>query len=209
MLCDPDPAHFPEYPRAMVCDFGMTRMSWRIERPNPGVFQDTSPTTGFIPPEMYRGPTYNLPYPQNSRGRRYKITEKANVWGFGRIMLAAMELNRAPRQIDYGNVNQSHWIPQMGYVARTVYSQALVNLVKDCLRSSPDRRPSSTALLQRVRTQMAPHLQGMDTFRLPANPTAAQRLQEKQNRPCARPDDLFPIGSNVENAVGRPATPKS
>lgn len=211
LLCDPDPTLFPEYPRAKLCDFGMTRITGPYEAvPNATIFRTYQPTDGWAPPELWKGPRMASPAANGAAGVPYPVTAKANIWGIARVILACMDLDRTPRQINYAAVPLgAAWIPQPSPGAVVAYSQTLQALVDSCLDYDPTGRPSSQALLLAIRGQRGPFIDGMDTWRCPPKPTAADKRKERGNRPCAKADTLYPIGSKIKNGVNKYAVPKT
>ncbi|KAG9684367.1 hypothetical protein KCU95_g13032, partial [Aureobasidium melanogenum] len=171
---DPDPNRFATYPVLKVADFGSAR-------------ELTHQENSWLYPIPMNGP---FPWEASNM----IITKKTNICQVGLIMASAMRLIRPlpennwrqpPHNYRVPPADQLHHDPGpavgVSELSRAQlnpgpkkYSDALVNLVMQCLRHNSGHRPFAHRLLQRI--QQNANFQGMDRITATSGPlTAAEK----------------------------------
>jgi hypothetical protein len=78
------------------------------------------------------------------------------------------------------------------------YSRDLIRTVRACLKYDRNERPSSTALLRRIRRVMGNHLGGFDTYG-----TSSRIPWNKKERLQGNLKDIWGVGTEVEVRMDR------
>ncbi|KAK4996453.1 hypothetical protein LTR66_003951 [Elasticomyces elasticus] len=178
----PDDNYFPAYPVPVLGDYGLAIETDRHDRFNPELYRDSG-TPGFFAAEQKRyvhtagllpaGPSLN------------RLGAKTNVWAIGMTMIALINLDRGPEQVDYST-------PQRPEIEQPTHvSDELQDLVNTCVAFSPAGRPIPRVLLRRIRAAMPRHDRGMAA----QNP-APRRGARYPNR-LYYPIDRFPAHKPV------------
>ncbi|KAK5009060.1 hypothetical protein LTR28_002940 [Elasticomyces elasticus] len=123
----PDDNYFSAYPVPVLGDYGLAIETDRHDRFNPELYRDSG-TPGFF---------------------------AANVWAIGMTMIALINLDRGPEQVDYSTPQRPE-IEQPTHVSRE-----LQDLVNTCVAFSPAGRPIPRVLLRNIRAAMPRHDGGM------------------------------------------------
>ena len=162
-----DPNRYPDYPRAVLGDFGLAFRDPE-EHPtyNPRWYNEGVGTRGFLAPEQrrYVNQTNLLPI---DNGR---LNAKTNVWGIGQIIYCLVTLKWNPDQPNWLGDGFDEGSPPVDATDGPFvmgYSNTLLNLIRNCLSFQPWNRPTfaglhnSIFMATRVGAGAGPLSQGM------------------------------------------------
>ncbi|KAG9560183.1 hypothetical protein KCU71_g9138, partial [Aureobasidium melanogenum] len=191
---DPDPTRFATYPVLKVADFGSARELTHQVRARGSIVQSDPVCLTYAAPEnswLYPIPMH-APFPWEASNMA--ITKKTNIYQVGLIMASAIRLIQPlpennwrvpPHNYRVPPAHQLHHDPGpavgVSELSRAQlnpgpkkYSDALINLVIQCLRHNSGNRPFAHVLLQSI--QQNANFQGMDQITATGGPlTAAQK----------------------------------
>lgn len=136
----PSSASFPLYPRPKLGDLGGARVTYDGDAMNPIGWHPES-TRGYMPPEM-DAQLDKAPHDEFIEFR----THATNTWQIGQTIRYMMQMYK-DEQIDYPNVDDAHWTPQMTNLAQN-YSPELIDIVGRCVHQVADQRPTPIEILQ-------------------------------------------------------------
>ena len=132
---------FPSYPTARLGDFGVAMMTDENDANNPMAFNDAAGA------RCWRAPEQLLFVDKSSlRPVGVKLGEKTNVWGIGAVMVRLMSLDPDPVQPDFEDGEPAEPQIRDGWTG----SDALEELVKECVAYDPSNRPSLRNIKARI-----------------------------------------------------------
>jgi serine/threonine protein kinase len=163
-LAQPDrTSTFHIYPRPHIADLGGGSLTSDTDYPNESSQMEYAYSPGFLAPEM-----------SIAIREDYLRGTCTNVWQIGRVLEYMMKLELEDGRFEdieyrpYPELKAAQMEPQIvdyhyRFPAQNNYSAILKEMVYDCLRFDPRKRPKPQDVLARIE-KLKPLFRGMDTF---------------------------------------------
>lgn len=201
LLCEPEWDAYPHYPRPVVADFGLSIRTSTDDPLNPSWLVGTG-TSGFRAPETY---TWVDRDTGNPIDRNIQILSHTDIYSIGAI-LYCMVMRRAglAQPLWLGNGEDEDIAIEGRLDRRHIYTETLRELILDCMRFKPEKRPTPRQLVDRIddatrnyedldgENDENPHTQGMGGREYGEN----ERQVDAMGHSLITPKDKYRIGLN-------------